>query len=353
MRVDVEGGRPRVFPGQRLGDGGAADLQHGRRAGGVAEELHQPRRVMAQMAHQGVGLAERLPEHQQRQVDRELHGRAGAVRPDMLDPAAQQVQHRARARDGGRLAAGQAQQLAAARRPGGAADRALDRARRRARPPLRPARSACAGAGCSSRSPACPPGPPPAGRPGRGTPPRPPHRRTGWSGSRRLPRPGRAACRPCGSPVASARARVRFHTVGAWPISASRAAMAAPIFPIPANPLRMDVPCCCGLWIVGLTILWECIVEREAGLIGLGIMGGAMSANLVSAGWTVHGYDPDASRPAGGRRGRGAGARHGRGADQRRPGDHDQPAHARRPARHRRRHRRHRGAAAPWWRPAR
>ena len=36
-------------------------------------------------------------------------------------------------------------------------------------------------------------------------------------------------------------------------------------------------------------------MEREAGLIGLGIMGGAMSASLVSGGWTVHGYDPDAS----------------------------------------------------------
>lgn len=34
-------------------------------------------------------------------------------------------------------------------------------------------------------------------------------------------------------------------------------------------------------------------MKREAGVIGLGIMGGAMSANLVTNGWTIHGYDPD------------------------------------------------------------
>ncbi len=34
-------------------------------------------------------------------------------------------------------------------------------------------------------------------------------------------------------------------------------------------------------------------VERKAGVVGLGIMGGAMSANLVASGWEVHGYDPD------------------------------------------------------------
>ena len=32
---------------------------------------------------------------------------------------------------------------------------------------------------------------------------------------------------------------------------------------------------------------------REAGVIGLGIMGGTMAANLVEAGWTIHGHDPD------------------------------------------------------------
>ncbi len=34
-------------------------------------------------------------------------------------------------------------------------------------------------------------------------------------------------------------------------------------------------------------------MEGEAGVIGLGIMGGTMSANLVRAGWRVHGFDPD------------------------------------------------------------
>ena len=32
---------------------------------------------------------------------------------------------------------------------------------------------------------------------------------------------------------------------------------------------------------------------EEAGVIGLGIMGGTVSANLVASGWRVHGYDPD------------------------------------------------------------
>ena len=34
-------------------------------------------------------------------------------------------------------------------------------------------------------------------------------------------------------------------------------------------------------------------MEREIGIIGLGIMGGAMARNLVAAGWRVLGYDPD------------------------------------------------------------
>ena len=34
-------------------------------------------------------------------------------------------------------------------------------------------------------------------------------------------------------------------------------------------------------------------MEKKAGIIGLGIMGGAMSANLVQNGWRIHGYDPD------------------------------------------------------------
>jgi 3-hydroxyisobutyrate dehydrogenase-like beta-hydroxyacid dehydrogenase len=34
-------------------------------------------------------------------------------------------------------------------------------------------------------------------------------------------------------------------------------------------------------------------MQREVGIIGLGIMGGAMARNLRSAGWRVVGYDPD------------------------------------------------------------
>ena len=34
-------------------------------------------------------------------------------------------------------------------------------------------------------------------------------------------------------------------------------------------------------------------MDKEAGIIGLGIMGGAMSANLVQSGWRMHGFDPD------------------------------------------------------------
>lgn len=37
-------------------------------------------------------------------------------------------------------------------------------------------------------------------------------------------------------------------------------------------------------------------MTNEAGIIGLGIMGGAMARNLVSAGWTIHGFDPDAQK---------------------------------------------------------
>ena len=33
-----------------------------------------------------------------------------------------------------------------------------------------------------------------------------------------------------------------------------------------------------------------------AGIIGLGIMGGAMARNLVQAGWQIHGFDPDPAR---------------------------------------------------------
>jgi len=36
-------------------------------------------------------------------------------------------------------------------------------------------------------------------------------------------------------------------------------------------------------------------MEREIGIVGLGIMGGAMARNLLAVGWRVFGYDPDAA----------------------------------------------------------
>ncbi len=39
-------------------------------------------------------------------------------------------------------------------------------------------------------------------------------------------------------------------------------------------------------------------MDRIVGMIGLGIMGGAMSRNLVAAGWRVLGFDPDAGQRA-------------------------------------------------------
>lgn len=45
-------------------------------------------------------------------------------------------------------------------------------------------------------------------------------------------------------------------------------------------------------------------MDRIVGVIGLGIMGGAMSRNLAAAGWRVLGFDPDAAqREAAGRHG--------------------------------------------------
>src|SRR5205807_747989 len=69
---------------------------------------------------------ERLPVDDERQVDRELHTRARAHRPDMLDAPAELLEDRPRARHIGRFAADEAEELAFARRPDGAADRAFN-----------------------------------------------------------------------------------------------------------------------------------------------------------------------------------------------------------------------------------
>ena len=71
-------------------------------------------------------LAERLPVDDERQVDRELHARAGADRPEVLDAPAHLAEQRPRARHVRRLAADEAEELAFLRRADGAADRAFD-----------------------------------------------------------------------------------------------------------------------------------------------------------------------------------------------------------------------------------
>lgn len=38
--------------------------------------------------------------------------------------------------------------------------------------------------------------------------------------------------------------------------------------------------------------------QRIVGIVGLGVMGGAIARNLVERGWSVHGYDPDPARAA-------------------------------------------------------
>jgi 3-hydroxyisobutyrate dehydrogenase-like beta-hydroxyacid dehydrogenase len=40
------------------------------------------------------------------------------------------------------------------------------------------------------------------------------------------------------------------------------------------------------------------LMTGKVGVLGLGIMGGAISANLVARGWSVVGYDPDSARAA-------------------------------------------------------
>ena len=71
-------------------------------------------------------FAQRLPVDDERQVDRELHARARAHHPDVLDAPAHLLEHWPGASHVGRLAADEAEELAFLRRPDRAADRALD-----------------------------------------------------------------------------------------------------------------------------------------------------------------------------------------------------------------------------------
>ena len=129
IEFDVEGGRAGILAGQRLGDIRPAHLEDVRAARGVGEEVHHPGGVLAEVLRQGIGLAERLVEDDERQVDRELHAGAGADRADMLEAAAELLEDRPGAGDIRLLAARQADELAGARRADGAADGALDEGR--------------------------------------------------------------------------------------------------------------------------------------------------------------------------------------------------------------------------------
>ena len=175
---------------------------------------------------------------------------------------------------------------------------------------------------------------------------------------------------------------VQFHTATSWPTSISRAAMAAPIFPIPATPMRMrrspsrfraflrraehkrssrrgekavllgragaECHSATRLLVRGRSHS-SVAMQRETsmasakkgtvGIIGLGIMGGAFAQNLIAAGWRVIGYDvaPDRRRAlakAGAEIADRCRRRRAQGA-----GHHHQPAEARRARRDGRRHR--------------
>src|SRR5262245_54363413 len=82
--IDSEGGA--AARALELGcDHGSARLDGIGGGGDVGEDAQQPIRVDAEIADERERLAERLPRHHQGQVDRKLHGRAGANRPTMLD----------------------------------------------------------------------------------------------------------------------------------------------------------------------------------------------------------------------------------------------------------------------------
>src|SRR5882724_1044689 len=100
---------------------------------------------------------------------------------------------------------------------------------------------------------------------------------------------------------------LRFQTLTVWPVSINRAAIAAPMRPSPAIPICID-----GLRRVLLRHAHEDASRgdimsaatatgqetRTVGIIGLGIMGGAIAKNLAAAGWHVVGFDIEKTRCA-------------------------------------------------------
>src|SRR4051812_25591931 len=99
-------------------------------------------------------------------------------------------------------------------------------------------------------------------------------------------------------------AGVRFQTVTVWPTSIRRAAIAAPMRPRPAIPICISAlrPYCQphAREDAGLEgdIMSAAGAKGQVGVIGLGIMGGAIAKNLAAVGWHVIGFDTDAARCA-------------------------------------------------------
>ncbi len=118
-----------MFEGSLLeprGDPGHALLEHGRGAGSFREEIQKLGRIDAERPTHRELLAQRLPIDHQRQIDRELEHRARADRTGMQRAPAHLIDDRPGARDVGRFAAHQAEQLAGPRRRDRAADRTFD-----------------------------------------------------------------------------------------------------------------------------------------------------------------------------------------------------------------------------------
>src|ERR1043166_5181949 len=88
----------------------------------------------------------------------------------------------------------------------------------------------------------------------------------------------------------------RFHTVSVWPTSISRSAIAAPMRPRPAIPICISALRCVRLGPAAHKtragdIMSEAKPKGQVGIVGLGIMGGAIAKNLSAAGWQVIGHD--------------------------------------------------------------
>ena len=212
------------------------------------EEIEQLRRIDGQVLAHGELLAQRLPVDHQRQVDGELEHRAGADRAGVHGAPAHLIDDRSRARDIGGFAADQPEQLAGARRRDRAADRAFDIGRALAAH-LAGQRDLTSG-GTVLISMNSLPFTSPDEQSLRTVIDRVDRRGIGDDGDDGLDRAGELG-RGLGDPGAGIGEGfelfgVRFQTVTVCPTSIRRAAMSAPIFPIPAMPICMRSPSFCS-----------------------------------------------------------------------------------------------------------